>query len=125
MKIFLDIDGVMVHANPHKAIENDEDGFYKFNAVAVEILNSIINPNGDDELILSTSHRFRFTLSKWHEIFSKRGIAIKNISILNLPVDPASSRKMEVLKWIEERDFRPEELIIIDDDKLLNDLPEP
>lgn len=44
MKIFLDIDGVMVHANPQKQLYFEDDGFYKFNAVAVQILKSIIQP---------------------------------------------------------------------------------
>eukprot|EP01133_Synstelium_polycarpum_P016562 gene16562-19680_t len=40
MIFFLDIDGVMVHANPHKPVELEEDGFYKFNPVAFFYMNS-------------------------------------------------------------------------------------
>lgn len=41
MIFFLDIDGVMVHANPHRTVELEKDGFYRFNPLAVSILNSI------------------------------------------------------------------------------------
>lgn len=125
MKFFLDIDGVMVHANPHKRVEFDEDGFYKFNSVAVETLNSVINQNGDDELILSTSHRFRFTVMEWEIMLNRRGIFAKKISILNLPLAGRLTRKAEIMNWISERNLSPGDIVIIDDDKSLNDLPAP
>ncbi|SKC08415.1 hypothetical protein SAMN05660841_04124 [Sphingobacterium nematocida] len=34
MIFFLDIDGVMVHANLHMRVELAENGFYKFNQLA-------------------------------------------------------------------------------------------
>lgn len=124
MKIFLDIDGVMVHANPSRKLEFDNDGFYTFNIVAVDILNYIIRVNEGDELILSTSHRFRFTLIEWKQIFEIRGIHPKKISIVDLPLHNRNTRKTEIINWINICNFRSDDIIIIDDDKSLNGLPE-
>lgn len=41
MKIFLDIDGVMVHANPYKKLDFMDDDFYLFNLSAINSLNSL------------------------------------------------------------------------------------
>ncbi len=121
MKFFLDIDGVMVHANPHKSVELEEDGFYKFNQTAVDVLNTVIDPK--DELILSTSHRFRYDISDWKNIFQKRGVYLNNISILNIPAQHKNTRKSEIMDWITACNLSPDEVIIVDDDKSLNDLP--
>ncbi len=123
MKFFLDIDGVMVHANPHKRVELDEDGFYKFNQTAVDVLNSVIDP--EDELILSTSHRFRYDVLGWKNILQRRGIHAHNISILDLPNDSTNNRKFIIITWINKFKLPLEDIIIIDDDKSLNDLPIP
>lgn len=123
MKFFLDIDGVMVHANPHKRVDLDDDGFYKFNQTAVDVLNSVISPDGEDELILSTSHRFRFNIIEWLSIFQSRGINAKNISILDIPVQHKHTRKSEIINWIVRCNLTADDLVIIDDDKSLNELP--
>ncbi len=123
MKFFLDIDGVMVHANPHKRVELDEDGFYKFNKIAVDTLNSVISPDGEDELILSTSHRFRFNVIEWLNIFQTRGINAKNISILDIPIQHKYNRKSEIIDWIVRCNLTADDIVIIDDDKSLNELP--
>jgi len=122
MKFFLDIDGVMVHGNPHKCVEMEADGFYKFSATAVEILKSVIYKT-KDELILSTTHRFRFDIKQWKEIFKTRGLFAKNLSIVDLPLDHKWTRKMEIQYWIAGQNLSPEDIVIIDDDKSLNDLP--
>jgi len=122
MKFFLDIDGVMVHANPHRKVEMEEDGFYKFNSVAVQVLKSVLMTT-KDELILSTSHRFRYNLRQWRAIFRARGLSMKKISILNLPLETKSNRRLEIMQWIIEKHLEPSDLVIIDDDKSLNELP--
>ncbi|AJW62868.1 HAD domain-containing protein [Elizabethkingia sp. HX WHF] len=122
MKLFLDIDGVMVHANPHKQVEMEDDGFYKFNHKAVDALNSVDHTN--IELVLSTSHRFRFNLSQWKHIFNKRGIKFDKISIINQDLNHKYSRKTEIEKWITDHHINSNDVIIIDDDKSLNGLPE-
>ncbi|WP_347343829.1 HAD domain-containing protein [Mucilaginibacter sp. JRF] len=99
MKIFLDIDGVMVHANPQKQLDFEEDGFYRFSELSVHILQSFIDPL-NDELILSTTHRFRYSIAEWKNIFNVRGIFVNEVSIVNLPVNPKYSRKNEIMDWI-------------------------
>lgn len=123
MKLFLDIDGVMVHANPQKSIMSEVDGFYKFNADAIETLNIFLHSHKITELILSTSHRFRFTIKQWEKIFSDRGINIKKISIVDLPLDIKSTRKSEIIAWIEKCHLSSKDIFILDDDKSLNGLP--
>ncbi|PWN70667.1 hypothetical protein C1631_011980 [Chryseobacterium phosphatilyticum] len=120
MRLFLDIDGVMVHANPYKKVDMGEDGFYKFNANAIDVINSI----DDLEIILSTSHRFRFDIQEWKNIFQRRNIKFKEISIMNLKLDSKFSRREEIEKWINDNKIDPDDLIIIDDDKSLNGLPD-
>ncbi|MGU3376134.1 HAD domain-containing protein [Chryseobacterium sp. M5A1_1a] len=122
MKIFLDIDGVMVHANPYKKVDMEEDGFYKFNKNAVDAINSI--DYNEIEIILSTSHRFRFDIQAWKNIFQRRNVKFKEISIMNLNLDSKFSRREEIEKWINDNKIDLDDLIIIDDDKSLNGLPE-
>lgn len=122
MKFFLDIDGVMVHANPHRMVELEEDGFYKFSALAVKVLKSVFMAT-KDELILSTSHRFRYNIKEWHNIFKLRGLSMNRISILDLPLEIKSDRRSEITTWINQQHLEPEEIVIIDDDKSLNELP--
>lgn len=120
MKIFLDIDGVMVHANPSKKLDFEKDGFYKFNVEAINALKFLVKPS--NEVILSTSHRFRFDLDEWFKIFSTRGLNFKSLSIIDYDIDNNLSRKDLILYWIKEKGIVPEDFIIIDDDKSLNGL---
>ena len=122
MKLFLDIDGVMVHANPHKQVEMEDDGFYKFNHTAVDVLNSVDHTS--IEVILSTSHRFRFNIKQWKLIFHKRGINFNKISILKQDINHQNSRRFEIEKWITDHNIYSHDIVIIDDDKSLNGLPE-
>lgn len=118
--MFLDIDGVMVHANPHKLVEMEEDGFYKFKPIAISIINSIKNA----EIILSTSHRFRFSIEQWIEMFRNRGLQFDSLSIIDIKPSFKASRKDEIEEWINKNQYNYKEIIIIDDDRSLNDLSE-
>lgn len=133
MIVFLDIDGVMVHANPHRPVELDADGFYKFNDVAVKILQSTIYFT-KDQIVLSSSHRYRYSIAEWKEIFGRRGLNFKFLSILDIvrrgPKVQDSvgqsdriSRKAEIFGWIAANKVSEQDVVIIDDDKSLNDLP--
>ncbi|WP_160138736.1 HAD domain-containing protein [Chryseobacterium sp. c4a] len=121
MKVFLDIDGVMVHANPHRTVELEDDGFYRFSYKAISAINSIENA----EIILSTSHRHRFTIHNWEKIFEKRGIHFISISISIIETENSHkiSRREEIEKWIEFKHYNVNEITIIDDDKSLNSFP--
>jgi len=125
MIFFLDIDGVMVHANPHKKVELEEDGFYKFNYLAVEILKSSIYKT-KDEIILSSSHRFKYDIKQWKKIFKTRGISINTLSIIDnkdFCQTHRVTRRSEIVNWIHRKNLKNDEFVIIDDDKSLNDLP--
>jgi hypothetical protein len=119
MIVFLDIDGVMVHANPHRIVEVEDDGFYRFKSNAISALNSIKCV----DIILSTSHRHRFQLNEWEHIFEKRGVHFNSISIIETKSNYISSRKEEIEEWISIKSYEYNEFIIIDDDKSLNALP--
>lgn len=114
MKILLDIDGVMIKLKSWQKLELLEDNFPDFENKAVESLNKILNAT-NASIILTTSHRFNFSINEWKEIFKNRGIET-NIQILDKEL---KNRKEEILYWLETND---ENYIIIDDDKILNSL---
>ena len=116
MLIFLDIDGVMVPAASWKKTEQLEDGFATFSIASVQALNSLIRP--DTSIILTTSHRFRYSHDEWISIFQRRGIELKKLYCLN----NGSNRKEEIVNWFNTNTISTD-FIIIDDDKSLNDLP--
>jgi hypothetical protein len=120
MKLFLDIDGVLVHANPMRKVEFDDDGFYKFNSKAVAVLNELSVDN--IEIILSSSHRHRYTLAKWKTIFKRRGVHFNKFSIIKSDLSYRNSRRSEIENWIKLKKYKPSEVLIIDDDKSLNGL---
>ena len=121
MLIFLDIDGVMVPASGWKVPENLDDGFPVFTKEATEALRKIISDSTN--VILSTSHRDRFTIDEWKKIFERRGIKIANLSRLGSNVNFEKKRKDELLEWFNAHPVT-DKFVIIDDDKNLNALPE-
>lgn len=118
MLILLDIDGVMVPGYSWKSPKLLSDGFPKFNYMASIALQKLIFDK-DADILLTTSHRFRYSVSEWYDIFRKRGIILNKIDIL--PKSDFLNRKDEILNWFKEN--RIDSFIIIDDDKSLNDLP--
>ncbi len=121
MLILLDIDGVMVPANSWKQPEFLEDGFPMFNSRSVSALQRIISET-DASLLLTTSHKSKYNISQWRNIFKSRGITAKHIHRLSSN-SLLSSRKEEILNWFTDKRNPSEEFVIIDDDKLLNGLP--
>jgi hypothetical protein len=119
MLFFLDIDGVMVPAASWKSPKILEDRFPMFSPKAIQALQSLISVN--DTVMLTTSHKSRYTISEWKGIFERRGIKIEKLQCL-ANNDANLSRKDEILKWVNVNGVG-EEFIIIDDDKSLNDLP--
>lgn len=117
MWIFLDIDGVMVPAKSWKNPELLDDGFPAFSKKAVNVLQSLISE--DVTMILTTSHKMRFSIEQWKSIFQKRSLAIPRIRILD---SMGNSRKEEILNWFAENRI-DENFLILDDDKTLNSLP--
>ena len=121
MLIFLDIDGVMAPAKSWQRPDILEDGFVDFSSKAVTVLQDILTQNPNSTIILTTSHKSRFSLSQWKIIFERRGLNVNKLESLNDYTD-FQSRKVEILNWFDSNDIH-EDFIIIDDDKSLNDLP--
>ncbi len=121
MLIFLDIDGVMAPAKSWQRPDILEDGFVDFSSKAVRVLQDVLAQNADTTIILTTSHKSRFSLSQWKIIFERRGLNVNKLESLNDNTN-FQSRKIEILNWFASNDI-DEDFIIIDDDKSLNDLP--
>ena len=119
MLILLDIDGVMVPANSWKRPEFLNDGFAAFSMKSINALQKIIFETNAN-IILTTSHKFRYDISQWLNIFKSRGIDIGKIDRL---ADNYSNlnRKEEIMDWLDHN--TNEHYVILDDDKSLNALP--
>ena len=119
MLIYLDIDGVMVQGKSWRSPEILEDGFSEFGVKAVKSLIKIISET-NAEIVLTTSHKHKYSLEKWVEFFKRRNIILNNIS--RLPENTQRlNRREELMKWFNSINT-DEEFIIIDDDKSLNGL---
>jgi len=68
MLLYLDIDGVMVPANSWRQPILLEDGFPEFSLNAVRSLDRIIS-NSSANIVLTTSHKYKYTLKEWNDIF--------------------------------------------------------
>ena len=112
----------MVSAASWKRIETLTDGFYVFENKAVDYINKIINKTGAS-IVLTTTHRFKYSTSEWVEIFKNRGI---NASIEKIDdkktYEELNSKYLDIITWINSN--KNEKIIIIDDDSSLNELPE-
>jgi hypothetical protein len=119
MLIFLDIDGVMVPAKGWKSPEFLNDGFPAFSVKATNTLQSLISENVT--IMLTTSHKAKFSIEEWKSIFKNRGINIEKIK--SLPENLKNlSRRDEIVNWFNGNNV-DEDFVIIDDDKSLNELP--
>ena len=121
MLILLDIDGVMVPASSWKKPDFLNDGFPVFSSKAVLSLNKIIEKTKAN-ILLTTSHKTKYSIIEWENIFKSRNIFIEKIyrleeNLLNL------NRKDEIIEWYKQFNSL-ENFVIIDDDKSLNGLPE-
>jgi len=121
MLILLDIDGVMVPASSWKAPELLNDGFPRFSNNAVNGLRRIISETGAT-IMLTTSHKSKYSVSIWRGIFARRGINTTISKLNKHSYNTQESRKEEVLDWIR-KGKKDNNFVIIDDDKSLNDLP--
>lgn len=123
MLFFLDIDGVMVPSKGWKSPEFLKDGFPAFSSKAVHTLQLLISE--EDTIMLTTSHKSKFSIEEWKSIFKNRGINIEKIK--SLPENFNNlSRKDEIINWfnVNIANKFSDDFVIIDDDKSLNDLPD-
>ncbi len=72
--------------------------------------------------MLTTSHRNRYTIAEWKELFRQRGISIEKLAILP-NYGKGIRRKDELMNWFNVNGIN-EDFLILDDDKSLNDLPQ-
>lgn len=119
MFIFLDIDGVMLPAKSWESPSLLPDGFPAFQEDAVNVLQQFITP--ETTILLTTSHKSRFSIPQWIQIFRDRKLIIQNLVCLDENIQQLS-RKDEILNWFQQHTV-PDNFIIIDDDKSLNGLP--
>ncbi|EIJ38951.1 hypothetical protein JoomaDRAFT_1953 [Galbibacter orientalis DSM 19592] len=120
MLLYLDIDGVMVPANSWRRPEILEDGFPEFSPNAVRSLDRIIS-NLSADIVLTTSHKHKYTLKEWYNIFKRRNINVNKITRLPRNINHLN-RKDELINWFNGKHLK-DKFIIIDDDKSLNALP--
>lgn len=120
MLFFLDIDGVMVPAKGWQSPEFLNDGFPAFSDRATRTLQSLISDGVT--VVLTTSHRSKFSVEEWKSIFKNRDVNIEKIELLPETFNNLN-RKDEIVNWFNINDIS-EDFIIIDDDKSLNDLPD-
>lgn len=119
MFILLDIDGVMVPAAAWKTPILLEDGFPVFTTKSIEALGSLLSP--ETTIILTTSHRNRFSAEEWKQIFAERGLLVNNLD--RLPEWHLGDQKLSTIKdWVTTPNT-DDDFLIIDDDRSLNELP--
>lgn len=119
MLFFLDIDGVMVPAKGWKSPELMNNGFPAFSTKATIALQNLLSD--DVTIMLTTSHKAKFSIEEWKSIFKNRGINIEKLKSLPENVKHMS-RKDEIVNWFNVNCI-DENFVIIDDDKSLNELP--
>lgn len=82
MLIFLDIDGVMAPAKSWQRPDILEDGFVDFSSKAVRVLQDVLAQNADTTIVLTTSHKSRFSHSEWKDIIQRRGLNMNQLKSL-------------------------------------------
>ena len=119
MKIYLDIDGVLIPERSWQTLIPLEDGFSMFNSKSVKALNEIIEYNNAD-IVLISFHKSTYTIEKWREILTTRKIIVNGLD--KLPDNPLFlNRHDELMKYFNKNEI-DDDFIIIDDDKSLNKL---
>lgn len=118
---YLDIDGVMIPADSWRKPEILEDGFPDFSPNAVRSLERIIS-HSNANIVLTTSHKYKYTLKEWETIFKRRNINVNKITRLPKNINHLS-KKDKLIHWFTAKHLK-DNFIIIDDDKSLNELPD-
>ena len=119
MLLYLDIDGVMIPANSWRRPKILEDGFPEFSSKAVKSLVRIIS-SSSATIVLTTSHKHKYTLKEWNTIFRRRNISVNKITRLPKNTNHLN-RKDELIHWFNAKHLK-DKFLIIDDDKSLNNL---
>lgn len=124
MTILLDIDGVLETTPAWRRTESLSDGFMKFNEHALKNF-SILYERTNAAIVLTTTHRIKYDLAQWKEIFKMRGLNFETISKLNdkTEISQLLDRGTEIKEWVESKG-KNENYVIIDDDLSIHGLPD-
>lgn len=123
MKILLDFDGVLITAPAWKQAPLHPDGFLMFNECCVKNLNKIITATQANTIVLTTTHRIKYSIIEWKNLFKNRGITISDIEKVNNcnKLELMPKRKIEIEEWADGQ--APLNFLILDDDLSLHELP--
>lgn len=118
--ILLDLDGVMITTKPWESDFILADNFAEFNPKAVTKLNQLLKETGYD-IVLTSTRRYAHDIDQMNGFFKTRGIEGQIIEYLPLyDLNLRYSRYDEVIRFIMKH--RPENYLVIDDDKSLGRL---
>ena len=122
--ILLDIDGVLINSCHWKKDEIHEDGYSDFNSECVKNFNAIVEKTGYD-IVLISSRRISVDIEIMNKYFKNRGVnsEIKHyMPDYNVEGKRWLTRREELEMFLEE--YKPNNYLIIDDDKSLLDAGE-
>ena len=114
--IITDIDGVLVNTPPWDPVPLAADGFYEFSSHCAKNFGIIVTAAWPARIVLSSSHKTKYTLEQWKELSTRRGIAYVDFTL----VDANKTRSKEVKSWLSSNPG--DNYVIIDDDKELGNL---
>lgn len=123
MTLLLDFDGVLITTPSWQPATIAADGFIEFNPKCVTHIKRIISLGAVDTIVLTTTHRIRYSTEAWQKLFAGRGIATEKLEKVN-SCDSLTTmllRRDEIAAWAEEK--APNDYIILDDDNGLQALP--
>ena len=122
--ILLDLDGVLIIHAPWRRLDIHEDGYSDFDPVCVRNLNTLIEETGYD-IVLSSARRTAVDIDQMNSYFKVRGVSKEIVAYVpdyNVEGEPWKTRREELELFLEEN--KPENYLIIDDDKSLSDATE-
>jgi len=122
MVILLDLDGVLITTPAWRAVETAPDGFCQFNARATANLAGLLTET-KAALVLTTSHRLRYSVAHWTTLLNGRGLFPSAITKVNdrATLPPAGARAGEIEAWVSQHG--PANYVVLDDDLSLHGLP--
>ena len=119
--ILLDLDGVLITTANWRADDIHEDGYSDFDDECVQKLNTLADETGYD-IVLSSDRRRGVGIEKMNERFKARGVEkpiIAYVPDYNEGTDAVwLNRRQEIEMFLEE--FKPDNYLILDDDKSLS-----
>lgn len=123
MTLLLDFDGVLITTPVWKPASIAADGFIAFDENCVANLNRVVTLGAIDTIVLTTTHRIRYSAEAWQQLFERRGITIEKLEKVNScnSITTMQLRRDEIVAWAKDKD--PSEYIILDDDNGLQGLP--